>query len=316
MDWMKAYAGNCGPADDSRAPPWRAVVVASVLVVALYVDPAHARAGDIIWQGQDQAVVLAAQDDAGAPPNEHPVSLPPEEIGKMLSGLRFTHADQDADATPVAVFNKEQVQILGSAFATGLSRATPTQDVTFSIVGAHRLAPGAFALRNRLTSGRAFFRDGKLNVIFGDIQGPYRKKNIYGRLEEDFHPRKFGSRTASEMRGSSLVAGTDAHLITGSSGPRDDWIVFGASVADAAAPSTARPAPATPRGSDNDQRRLAVANADAEAVSSRAAKPAHPAPQETPDLERRLETLKQLRGKGLISEEIYRERVNEVLDEL
>jgi hypothetical protein len=43
---------------------------------------------------------------------------------------------------------------------------------------------------------------------------------------------------------------------------------------------------------------------------------ASPATEPRPDIEQRLETLKRLREKDLISEEAYREKVDEVLDDL
>ena len=320
MGSMKPYGYHNGESEhDSRAPSWWRTAVASSLLVAiavLYSSAVDARSKDTIWEGDDQSVILAPQDAADAPPNEHPVTLQPQEIESMLSGLRFRHADQEEDAPPVAVFNREQVTLLSDALATGLSRATPSQDVTFSVVGAHRMAPGAFAMRNRLTAGRAFFRNGKLNVIFGDIQSPYRKKNIYGRLEEDFYPRKYGSRAASEAQGSQLVAGTGASLHDESSGRREDWVVFAASGAAGPAVVQGKRQPEAP-----EQRQSTVARPlpkPAPAPDVNGGTPANTAFDTglRSDIEQRLETLKRLREKDLISEEVYREKVDEVLEDL
>jgi hypothetical protein len=286
-----------------------------------------AGSGDIIWEGDDQSVILAPQDIPDAPPNEHPVTLQPQYIGSMVAGLRFRHADQPAETPPAAVFNKEQVDVLKDALAEGLSRATPSQDVVFSVVGAHRLAPGAFALRNRLTAGRAFYLEGKLNVIFGEIQGPYRKKNIYGRLEEDFYPRKFGSRTAPEAEGSllvtSMVTSMGATLHNDTGGHREDWILFAAS--DASSFAAQSPQPTSGGLQENkpaaEERPMPAANelhepAPAPRATSGNSPEPNPATEQRPDIEQRLETLKRLREKDLISEEIYREKVDEVLSDL
>jgi hypothetical protein len=319
---MKPYRVYNGESKcEDRAPRWRAVIASSLLVATwlLHSSAVDARSGDVIWEGDDQSVVLAPQDDANAPSNEHPVSLEPQDIEAMLSALRFRQADQEADAPPAAVFNKEQVQVLSDAFANGLSRATKSQDVTFSVVGPHRLAPGALALRNRLTAGRAFFRDGKLNVIFGEIQSPYRKKNIYGRLEEDFYPRKFGSRIAPEAQESELVAGTGSSLRSEAGGRRGDWIMFAASGASASAQPT-QPVPiAGPQDAAQTPGERPVPP-DTGAPEQTPALPAHTdepgAIEQGPDIEQRLETLKRLREKNLISEEIYREKVDEILEDL
>lgn len=304
--------------DDVRAPPWRAAVAACLVgTLSLFAgDGAEARSADVIWEGDDQAVVLARQDEDTAPPNEHPVTIPRQDIEKMLSGLRFRSADDGADTPPVAVFTNEQVGILGDALSTGLARASPSQDVTFSIVDTHRLAPGAFARRNRLTAGRAFFRDGKLNVIFGEIQSPYRKKNIYGRLEEDFYPREYGSRATPEAHESLLMASTGASLHVQPEGRRHDWIVFDASSLADQAPSPAQAAEPAP-----SEQPAAARSTDA-ALSGAATRPpgANDSPvgrdNANPDLEQRLETLKRLRDKDLISEEVYRRKVDEVLKDL
>jgi hypothetical protein len=268
---------------DARAA-WRRIAAmhfALAMVLGLLWPPAFARSNVVIWEGDDQAVFLVPQDDSAAPANDHPVSIPPQAVEKMLASLRLRYSDE---SPAVAVFNEDQVGILGEALAAGLASAEPSQDITFSIIGAHRLSPGAFARRNRLTAGRVFFREGKLNVIFGEIQSPYRKKNIYGRVEQDFYPRKYGRRAASEEHESILIAGTFAHP-GGDGAARQDWVVFDperAGDADAAPPSSA-------------------AN--------------QPAP-EASGIEQRLETLKRLRDKELISEDAYRQRVDEILGEL
>jgi hypothetical protein len=299
---------NC---DESRALWRRGVVVAACACAmsGLLHQAAQARSDSIVWEGDDQSVVLAPQDEDTAPPNDHPVTMAPEDIERMLSSLRFRHSDHEPDTPPVAVFTEEQVEILGQALATGLTRAAPSEDVIFSIIGAHQMSPGAFARRNRLTAGRAFFRDGKLNVIFGEIQSPYRKKNIYGRLDEDFYPREYGSRASPDAQEAVLVASTDMSLRTEPQGQREDWVVFDSPVAGAAPPPQADtmaqdpqavppPAEARSPGEPPD----AAAGDKPVAVSA--------------DIEQRLETLKRLREKGLISEDVYREKVDEILKDL
>lgn len=258
-----------------RAQWWRAAVALCVGQAAwLPCPPAHADAGAVIWQGEDQAVLLAPQDGEAPPPNDHPAAVPAPDIERMLSSLRLRRSDQEAEAPAIPVFNGEQVEILGAALAAGLGRATPSQDVTFSIIGAHRLAPDALVRRNRLTAGRAFVREGKLNVIFGELQSPYRKKNVYGRIEQDFHPREYGSRTVRAEAASVLIADGPASLREDTDGPRYDWVIFD--------PAAAAPA----------------------------------ATAEDGDAEQRLRTLKRLRTEGLISEEAYRAKVDEILEEL
>lgn len=306
-----------------RLPRWRAGIVFCALGAVLYVlcTPANARSG-VIWQGNDQAVTLVPQDEETAPPNDHPVTLTAQQIEQMLSRLRLRYSDQESDTPPVAVFNSEQLEILGEALATGLARAEPSQDVTFSITGAHRLSPGAFARRNRLTAGRVFFREGQLHLIFGEIQSPYRKKNIYGRIDEDFYPRQYGSRSEPEELESVVAASTGASTGGDPEGIRNDWVVFDPGVAAAEPPARSRPAGApAPEASPGDESPAPTgrsapgqsrpAPARAGSVSGDAAQ----APDAT-DIEERLATLKRLRERELISEEAYREKVDEILEDL
>jgi hypothetical protein len=298
-----------------RAPWWRITVVHCALVMALGVlwPTAHARSNAVVWEENDQAVLLATQDDETAAPNDHPVTIGPQVIENMLAGLRFRYRDQEPATPAVAVFNEDQVGILGEALATGLARAGPSQDVTFSVVGAHRLSPGAFARRNRLTAGRVFFREGKLNLIFGEIQSSYRKKNVYGRIDEDFYPRKYGRRATAEEHDSILVANAAASLWGAPGNARDDWVVFdlGPARADRAAPPppTARTAPeeSGPEPAAGASRPAPAATVD---IAGRREE------VDAADIERRLETLKRLREKGLISEEAYRQKADEILEEL
>lgn len=284
-------------------PGWRAVLVVCALGPAAGFPgpPAHARSDAVIWEGDDQSVVLVPQDDEEAPPNDHPATVAAPDIERMLASLRFRYTDQETDTAPVPVFNAEQVDILGEALAAGLGRATPSQDVRFSIIGAHRLSPGALVRRNRLTAGRVFFREGKLNVIFGELQSPYRKKNIYGRLEQDFYAREYGSRTAPAEREAILVAGATTRLREDTNGARYDWVVF-----DPAAVAHASAKAPEPEQSLPAQTGRASAPADPGAATAAA----------RGDMEQRLRSLKRLREQGLISEEAYRRKVDEILEEL
>lgn len=259
-------------------------------------------------------MILAPQDEETAPPNDHPATVAASDIERMLASLRLRYTDQETDTPPVPVFNDEQVEILGQAFATGLEEATPSQDIKFSIIGAHRLSPDAFARRNRVTAGRVFFREGKLNIIFGELQSPYRKKNIYGRLDQDFYPREYGSRTVPAERESVLVASTASSLREDAGGPRYDWVIFDPGMAGALPPPGSSPAQTT-----QPEESIPVP----EPRQSRPAPtPADPVADDTAesagsgDIEQRLKTLKRLREKGLVSEEAYRQKVDEILEEL
>lgn len=296
-------------------PWWRTAWFTCVLTVlpGLLSPVAYAGSNAVVWERDDQAVALAPQDDQTAPPNDHPVTIAPQVIEEMLAGLRLRYPNQNTGTPPVAVFNENQVDILGAALATGLARAGASQDVIFSVVGAHRLSPGAFAQRNRLTAGRVFVREGKLNLIFGEIQSPYRKKNIYGRTDEDFYPRKHGRRASAEEHESILIATASADLRSAPEGARGDWAVFDLALASVE-PAPPPPPAATARAEAGPEPPDSPPTATDVPERSKAA----PLPEavDTAEIEQRLETLKRLREKELISEEAYRQKVDEILEKL
>ena len=52
--------------------------------------------------------------------------------------------------------------------ARALSQAGPNEDVTFVVVGQRKAVYG-LAKQRKVTTGRVFYREGKLNIIFGKM---------------------------------------------------------------------------------------------------------------------------------------------------
>jgi hypothetical protein len=307
------------------------------LALALSCVPlALAATNSVIWKSGDQVVQLADQDDAAVFPNDHPVTTTPNEIADLFRVLRIRYADEDAETATASIFTPEEIDNLGRAIATGLGRAGPSQDIIFHVIGAHRASPGAWLKRNRVSTGRVFFRDGHINVIFGQIQTPYRKKNRYGQTNEDFYPRVYGSRNAVADHDVILLTTAGIQLYQNDGVVRNDWVVISP---DAAIPVVARKEP--------DARPAAVAAPVAE-IRERSPEPSMPVAENrerssepvmpvarkpdtgigqskksddrsipaTTDIERRLEELKRLRERGLVSEEVYQAKMKEILQDL
>ena len=151
-----------------------------------------------------------------------------------------------------------------------------------------------------VNAGRVFYDDGKINVIFGELQSGYRKRNVYGQRTEDFTPRQQGSRTQAAEHEWSLAARPGVELHSNAGGVRNDWVeIDGADVASGAAAVSKAPAAATPPAA------TAAGSGEGPAATKSHA-----------DLEQRLKTLKELRDKNLISEEAYRAKMQELLSEL
>jgi hypothetical protein len=274
-----------------RVAQWTSGALA--LVAAITCAASAPRDVIVLWSANDQWVKIEPQDDAAAPPNDHPAQLASEAISNALAALRIRIVDEDTTAVAQrSVFTAEELRNLAPRIASGLAQAGPRQDVTFSTIGSHPRAAGGLVKDPGVNAGRVFYDDGKINVIFGELQSGYRKRSVYGQRTEDFTPRRQGSRTEAAEHEWTLAARPGVELHSNADGVRHDWVeIEGAAVASGAAvvPGAA-------------------------AVSQAPAEPA--ATKSGVDIEQRLKTLKELRDKNLISEEAYRAKMQELLSEL
>ena len=255
----------------------------------------------VLWSANDQWVKIEPQDDAAASPNDHPAQLASEAVSNALAALRIRIVDEDAAAEAQrSVFTAEELRNLAPRIAAGLAKAGPRQDVTFSTIGSHPRSAGGLVKDPGVNAGRVFYEDGRINVIFGELQSGYRKRSVYGQRTEDFTPRQQGSRTKAAEQAWALAARPGVELYANAGGVRTDWVeIDPAAVASGAAAVSQAPAAATPPAAT-------AAGSGAGPVATKSGV----------DLEQRLKTLKELRDKNLISEEAYRAKMQELLSEL
>jgi len=126
--------------------------------------------GTMVWEGGDQYVKLV-HEEKGAAPNQHPVDLLPSQLATVLGTLKFNRETGlfGDEIEKIPLFVQSEITILSSALSRALARAKPAEDITFQLVGMHR---GSFAKERMGVAGRAFFKDGKLNIIMGDVHKP------------------------------------------------------------------------------------------------------------------------------------------------
>jgi hypothetical protein len=282
-----------------RIAQWTSGALALVAAISCAADTP--REVSVLWSANDQWVKIEPQDDAAAPPNDHPAQLASEAISNALAALRIRIVDEDTAAEAQrSVFTAEELRNLAPRIASGLAKAGPRQDVTFSTIGSHPRAAGGLVKDPGVNAGRVFYDDGKINVIFGELQSGYRKRSVYGQRTEDFTPRRQGSRTKAAEHEWGLAARPGVELHSNAGGVRNDWVeIDGAAVASGAAAVSQAPTAATP----------ATATAAGSGEGPATTKPGI-------DLEQRLKTLKELRDKNLISEEAYRAKMQQLLSEL
>ena len=242
-----------------------------------------------IWQAREQFVKIERQDHpAGVtvPVNDHPVDIPVDRLRYVLDSMVVLAPGKDS-AEPL--FNDDELRLLSEKVHGGLAAAGPGEDVTFSVIGQHAVLMG-FLKQRMITTGRVFCRDGQINIIFGDILREV-KENEDRRL----YPFLSGSRSAGVSRELTLALKPERESFAMK---RPDWVIF-----PIAGPVVSLPQ--GPAGAGSENRGITPAEPRE--------KPAMPVKK---SVEERLMMLNDLRNKKLITDEEYRAKRLEILNEL
>ncbi len=251
-----------------------------------------------IWEGGEYGHVRIVEAEAAAGRNSHPVNL---SSAQLSVGLEQIQVEKSRGKT-APLLNEDQLDALTERLAEALAKAQPDQDVTFAVTA----RKGGLSLLSPLsvTTGRVFFKDGALNVIFGLVDTPFESELRASGVLRPFTP---GSRSSEASIGPTLVTAGGARF---GAGGRRDWIEI-ASGGLAAAPAPASglqypqfQAPGAPVSglqsltpvdegtfySENDTRYR--------------------------ELEKRLRVLQRLRQQNLISDEEYQAKRRVLINEL
>jgi len=123
---------------------------------------------DVIWKsGLNQYIKYEKQESNKFGANDHPVELDEKQIANALKVLEYTVKKLLAGEVIEPVFTISQLNLLAKQFAKGLKNAKPGQDIIFVIEG---INPKLLILTDKyFMSGRAFYKEGKLNIIIGDF---------------------------------------------------------------------------------------------------------------------------------------------------
>jgi len=255
---------------------WLCCVVSGLLVLLLISSTSPAADVHYLWQSRDQFVALERQDAASAgpvQPNDHPVELTLDRLTAILASIDMRATD---GGKPEPLFTRPALQVLAPQLQQGLHQAAPGEDVTFAVIGLHDTLYG-LAKSPKVTTGRVFYKAGRLNIIVGLVQ-----QDVNDRDDRRLSPFTPGSRQKASAGEWTLLTATP--LV------RRDWMAFGEEWQAPVMPSTVveKPAPGQPVKRHEDAR-----------------KPAE-----------RLTILNELREKGLISEDEYRAKRLEILNGL
>lgn len=270
-----------------------------------------------LWDGGERGHVRIVRiEDAAQGPNDHPVNLTPGQIRDVLGELRIANGRQvgdvlgqlvskeDKDSVPV--FTEDQLDRIAEPLAIALAQAEPRQEITFAVTGGAGLLQGVLQ-SPVLTTGRVFYRNGRLNVIFGLVHNKYRDQLRATGVLRAYTP---GSRTRP-LTDRTLLADEAMQY---ASDERRDWLQISprAWTTPAAQVATTEIQPAQPT--------------PAQPAPEPAAQPdtAAPAPREPDEysgdfyqsIEMRLKRLIRLREQGLITEQEYQQRRQAIISEL
>lgn len=316
----------------------RIIAVAVVLAFEIFSASSVSAAvsGDVIWEADANVFFkYADQGNSSFGKNDHPVELKTEDIATILKSLRIRGKDDPASKRELgSVFSAEQADMLGRYLAKGLRNARPDQDIIFamerSVSRPLFLKPSRF-----FVAGRAFYQDSKLNVIIGDYdrlrndayEAAYDPTRV-GILHYNFdHGRR--SKGSNQFRKAVVnIKGVENKQLNGIE--RNDWLVIDMRAATEAHDQMAR----IRKDEETARRRKELIEILGSDEASRLSQPVAPAtPSGVPaagsspaahsttlgritwkELEEGLETLNRLLKKGLITDDDYQAKKQQMLN--
>ena len=123
---------------------------------------------NVIWQsGLNRYVKLVDIEKSKFGSNEHPVNLKERELKYALRALKVPDDGFFSDEEDVKnVFTTSQIQLLSNALVKGFKKAKPGQDILIALEKNETKILGLQELR--FLAARLFYKEGKLNIIFGE----------------------------------------------------------------------------------------------------------------------------------------------------
>ena len=265
----------------------------------------------------------------------------------------FSSDDEDEDTEsnqgdnlelPIdALFTKKELRKISKPIAKALSRAKSNEDIIFSVSGRHE---GFIGKSQLTTTARLFYKNKQINLVFGevyaDIQKKYRRSGGTSDVPDrasDKDLKNFRLKTGSRTKKSKLPVAfiTDnSHFVGAYNGKRrKDWLKIDLPVLlselnknkkieqrnENIVEETNQLQQQTVE-IDKEQEKLKQKVERLERmIQEKEQAPKQPVAKTMPtkttkSLEERLTELKQLHEKGMVSDELYNEKVRKLLEEL
>jgi len=275
----------------------------------------------VIWQQQDQFVRIEGQDRDSilVPANDHPAAISANLIRKTLGSLEVQF---EGEENPVPVFSQDELEILGEEVSRGLAQAGPHEDITFAIAGTHR----GHAARD-ISTYRLFVENDRLNLIIGTLHGKHTENS-----DRSGYPLVPGSRQYIPLDQRQTTTGWTIvpragmkyktnGAITSDILTRPDWLILNPTA------ETFREAAKMLEESSQFEAEQQEINQKIEAMQrsieqmkqtsttgTPMAAPVPVAPMAVDKIEQRLQILQQLKNKGLINDDDFRAKKQDILD--
>lgn len=279
-----------------------------------------------IWDLNEQ-YVRVVDIEQGAPANDHPVVLDKIEIDQALASLQlWIEGGVLRDEESVTVYPRRQAALIAGYVAEALAKASPNEDVTFNVRG-YTDVMLSMAKEREWTTGRVFYRDGKLNLIIGEYRKRLdkAKKSVEGSfgIVDDFRDVHFqvGSRNHKGKMPGRVVATSGVEF---GAEERPDWLVI--DVAKAAVAYREAQVPAAVRKEEikakAEAAKLTIERRQMREEMARMRKELQELQQgggraaAAESIEDRLGRLQQLKDKGLIDDDDFRQRKEAILGEI
>ncbi len=284
---------------------------------------------DMIWQsGLNFYFKYVPQDETDYGVNDHPINLVEKEISTALEALKIEEKSLLTADEIRTVFTIQQLKLLGVNLAKGLRNAKPEQDIIFVMQKASRKL--GFLNDRSYLAGRAFFKDGKLNLIIGDYELPANDafESVYDPSGKRNIPYAFSfgyrSNSAAKFRKDVIKNDGVINMIAGGE-LRQDWFIIDIKVAAAAVLAEQNNAGRSSGSVDTEamrqeSERLARERRQLRLEMARMRKEMQESggtvKSEELTIEERLARLDELHAQKLISDDEYEQKRKEILDDI
>ncbi len=262
-----------------------------------------------VWHKGEYDYVRLAKPDKGIENLQHPAELSPELVEQIIAAIRYTRPFVNlgglSKGKDYELLTAEEAGSIAPYISQAFAQANSSQWVDFSLE-VHRGVLFIFG-SDQLTDGVAFMKDGKLNIAF---------RNISEKISAEGTPN-IVSPLKSSAGTAKLVPGKGLELAKNKKGKTvDNWLVidlkaFSAPAAEAK-PAEVKAEPAKP------ETKPAEVKPQEKSPEKSAAQPAPPPaePKSGKSVKQRLTELRELYDQGLITEDDYNKKREDILKDL